>query len=58
MTTGRFSVGARQFAEAIPMRLVLLDGVQLTRTMVRYKVGVATSETFELNQVDEDFFDV
>lgn len=57
VTTGRFSAGARQYAESVPMRLVLLDGEQLTRAMVRYNVGVAIRETFELKQVDEDFFD-
>jgi restriction system protein len=57
ITTGRFSAGARQFAEAVPMRMVLLDGEQLTRAMVRYNVGVALRETFELKQVDEDFFE-
>lgn len=57
VTTGRFSAGARQFAEAVPMRLVLLDGSELARAMVRYNVGVAIRETFELKQVDEDFFE-
>jgi len=57
VTTGRFSAGARLFAEAVQMRLVLLDGGQLTRAMVRYNVGVSARETFELKQVDEDFFD-
>ncbi|HVM15750.1 MAG TPA: winged helix-turn-helix domain-containing protein [Egibacteraceae bacterium] len=57
VTTGRFSAGARQFAEAVAMRLILLDGEQLTRAMVRYNVGVSARETFELKQVDEDFFD-
>lgn len=57
VTTGRFSAGARQFAEAVPMRLVLLDGEELTRAMVQYNVGVSARETFELKQVDEDFFD-
>jgi restriction system protein len=37
--------------------MVLLDGEQLTRAMVRYNVGVAIRETFELKQVDEDFFE-
>jgi restriction system protein len=57
VTTGRFSAGARQFAEAVPMRLVLLDGSELARAMVRYNVGVAIRETFDLKQVDEDFFE-
>ena len=36
VTTGRFSSGARQFADQVAMRLVLIDGTELTRFMVRY----------------------
>jgi restriction system protein len=57
VTTGRFSSGAHQFAEQVAMRLVLIDGTELTRLMVRYNVGVAVRDTFELKSVDDDFFD-
>lgn len=57
VTTGRFSNGARQFAEQVPIRLVLIDGTELTRLMVRYNVGVAVRETYELKAVDSDFFE-
>jgi restriction system protein len=57
VTTGRFSSGARQFAEQVAMRLVLIDGTELTRLMVRYNVGVAVRETYELKSVDDDFFE-
>jgi restriction system protein len=57
VTTGRFSSGARQFAEQVAMRLVLIDGKELTRLMVRYNVGVAVRETYELKAVDDDFFE-
>jgi restriction system protein len=56
VTTGRFSSGARQFAEQVAMRLVLIDGTELTRLMVRYNVGVTVRETYELKAVDNDFF--
>jgi restriction system protein len=57
VTTGRFSPGARQFAEGVAMRLVLIDGDELTKLMVRYNVGTSIRETFDLKQVDEEFFD-
>lgn len=57
VTTGRFSNGARQFAEQVPLRLVLIDGTELTRLMVRYDVGVTVKETYQLKSVDDDFFD-
>jgi restriction system protein len=57
VTTGKFSSGARQLAEQVPMRLVLIDGTELTRLMVRYNVGVAAKQTYQLKSVDDDFFD-
>jgi restriction system protein len=57
VTTGRFSAGARQFAESVGMRLRLIDGPELTKLMVRYNVGVQVRETFELKQIDEAEFD-
>jgi restriction system protein len=57
VTTGRFSGGARLFADQVAMRLVLIDGTELTRLMVRYNVGVAVRETYELKSVDDDFFE-
>jgi restriction system protein len=57
VTTGRFSSGARLFAEQVPIRLVLIDGTELTQLMVRYGVGVAVKETFQLKSVDDDFFE-
>jgi restriction endonuclease Mrr len=57
VTTGRFSSGARQFAEQVARRLVLIDGTELTRLMVGYNVGVAVREIYELKAVDDDFFE-
>lgn len=57
VTTGRFSSGAREFAEGVSMRLVLIDGQELTRLMVRYNVGVFVRESFELKSLDEAFFE-
>jgi restriction system protein len=57
VTTGHFSPRARQFAENVPMRLVLIDGAELTAMMVRYNVGTSVRETFDLKQVDEEFFE-
>ena len=57
VTTGRFSPGASQFSENVAMRLVLIDGAELTRLMVRYNVGTSVRETFDLKQVDEEFFE-
>ncbi len=57
VTTGRFSTGARVFADGVAMRLRLIDGRELTKLMVRYNVGVQVRETFELKQIDEEEFE-
>jgi restriction system protein len=57
VTTGKFSAGAKQFAENVAMRLRLIDGRELTKLMVRYNVGVQVRETFELKQIDEETFE-
>ena len=57
VTTGRFTQGARQFAESVAMQLVLIDGAELARLMVEYNIGVSVKETFDLKQIDEVSFE-
>lgn len=57
VTTGKFSPGAKQFAENVSMRLRLIDGKELTKLMVRHNVGVQVRETFDLEQIDEETFE-
>ncbi len=34
-----------------------LDGDRLAELMIKYKVGVQTSQTYEICKIDTDFFD-
>ena len=34
----------------------LIDGETLTKLMIEYKVGVQVQDTFELLEIDDDFF--
>lgn len=56
ITTSRFSEGARTYAEAVPTRIILIDGKRLTELMIRYGVGVQARETYVVVEIDEDFF--
>jgi restriction system protein len=47
----------REYAERVPARLVLIDGVRLAELLVLHNVGVQDEETFTLKRVDEDFFE-
>ena len=40
------------------MRLVLIDGRELSRLMVDRNVGVSIEETYHRKRIDEDFFEV
>lgn len=57
IATSRFTAEARDYAERVPARLVLIDGVRLTELMVLHNVGVQEEQTFTLKRVDEDFFE-
>ena len=57
ITTGRFSSGARDYAEAVPTRIILIDGQRLASLMIRFGVGVQAKQTLKIVEIDEDFFE-
>ena len=57
VTTSMFSPSARETAQYLSKRIVLIDGEQLARIMIRHNVGCRVEETFHVKKVDEDFFD-
>lgn len=57
ITTSSFTAKARDYAEGIPTRLVLIDGQRLVNLMIKYKVGVQVKTTYEVVEIDEDFFE-
>ena len=57
VTTSHFAPAARAFAERVPKRLILVDGKDLSRLLVRYGVGVRAVRTVELKKVDIDYFE-
>ena len=57
VTTANFTNGARQYAEQVAVRLVLIDGPTLVSLMMDQNLGVTVRETYEIKQIDEDFFE-
>jgi restriction system protein len=57
ITTSRFSSDARDYAERVNARLVLIDGPELAALMIEHDCGVVVEESFVLKQVDENFFE-
>jgi restriction system protein len=56
ITTTRFSTEAKDYAERVNARLILIDGPELANLMIEHNCGVVIEETFTLQQVDENFF--
>ena len=56
VTTSYFTKPAKEFAERHPYKIVLIDGDELARLMIRHCVGVRTIETLLMKKIDDDFF--
>lgn len=58
ITTSSFSEHAKEAAARTGgMRLVLIDGEELTGLLVRFNVGVRVARTVEIKRVNLDYFD-
>ena len=57
VTTSTFSASATKTVESLSNRIVLIDGDQLTRLMIRYNVGCRIEDTLHIRKVDEEFFE-
>ena len=57
VTTSGFTGSARETADHLSKRIVLIDGEQLARLMIRYSIGCRVEEVLEVKKIDEDFFE-
>lgn len=57
ITTSRFTDDARTYVSQIGIKVVLLDGDQLTSLMIENEVGVSTISHFPLKKIDTDYFE-
>lgn len=56
ITTSSFSPEAREYAEGVTPRVILIDGSQLADLMIEHGVGVTVQHTYEVKRVDLDYF--
>ncbi len=57
ITTSSFSQDAKDYVEKhMAARIVLIDGVQLGQLMVRHGIGVQSRRSYQVMEIDEDFF--
>jgi restriction system protein len=57
ITTSTFSKDAKEYADALESKVILIDGVQLSELMFDYGVGVATVNSYVVKRIDSDFFE-
>ena len=57
ITTSSFSRDARDYAESIISKIILLDGETLATLMVDHNVGVNRTGVYELKAIDSDYFE-
>ncbi len=57
VTTAGFTRAAKDYVARSPKRIVLIDGAELARLMVRHGIGVRTRTLHEIKRIDEDYFD-
>ena len=57
VTTSDFTPAARNYVKRSPKRIVLIDGRELARLMVRHDIGVRTRVHHAIKRLDEDYFD-
>ena len=56
ITTSDFTKEAREYANQIENRIILLDGNQIVQLMLDHKVGVNVASTYEVAKIDTDYF--
>ena len=54
--TASFTQGAKNYVDKINSTIVLIDGSQLTRLMIRHNLGVSVTSVYEIKRIDSDFF--
>lgn len=57
VTTSYFTNSARETANALGSRIVLIDGAKLTKLMISYGVGCREKSVIKLMELDDSFFE-
>jgi restriction system protein len=56
ITTTGFSKPAREYAQSIQDKVILIDGGELAYLMIEHGVGVSTVASYEVRKIDSDYF--
>jgi len=56
ITTSTFTKEAHEFCKSISSKIILIDGIRLSKLMIESNVGVSTSDTYTIKRIDSDYF--
>ena len=56
ITTAKFTSEAKQYAERVPQKVILIDGFKLAELMIDFNIGVTVQETYAHKKIDEGYF--
>lgn len=56
ITTSTFSADALEYTSRIDTKIILIDGLRLSKLMYDHGVGVATASNYEVKRIDSDYF--
>jgi restriction system protein len=57
ITTSYFSKDALEYVEAMPQKIVLIDGAKLALLMIDHNVGVSLAKSYDVKRLDQDYFE-
>ena len=57
ITTSTFSKDAKDYADGLEIKVILIDGARLAELMFDYGVGVSTVNSYAVKRIDSDFFE-
>jgi len=57
ITTSGYNTNAREFAQTVPQKIILIDGDRLANLMIEHNVGVSTERVIEIKRIDTDYFE-
>ncbi|PWD98244.1 restriction endonuclease [Marinilabilia rubra] len=57
ITTSDFPKSAYEFAHDIDRNIVLINGIRLAELMIEFKMGVSVKETYQVKEIDSDYFE-
>jgi restriction system protein len=58
ITTSDFTSSAQETANNLGTRIVLINGKELAKLMLRYNIGSRDEQVLHLKKIDEDFFEI